>query len=136
MPTVTITYYEPDRSKTIMGKEDRPQSVMAIEKALDEIAESGGWAPKAEAQKGKEDSGALKNEIIVQLMEGVDGNIWVRQYAKHNMQLIKRLSPRSFYWLVNFDTKTTSPESMIEMIRQDAYVVSAEFNRSVESRGQ
>lgn len=142
LPTVTIIYYEQDNNnyKTVVGKEGRPEAIMNIEAMLDKIAESGGWVVKGNSPggaNGKTDAAAVKqNEIIVQLMEGVDGAVWARQYGKYNLQVIKRLSPRSFYWLVTFDDKKIAPQTMLETIQKDDYVVAAEFNRSVELRKQ
>lgn len=132
LPTVTITYFEADRSKTILGKEGRPEVIMNLEASLDKIADSGGWAD----QNGDKSSaqGKPRNEIIVQLLEGVDGNVWSRQYAKNNMKVVKRLSGRGFYWLVTFDDKTISPDEMLANVQKDSYVVSAEFNTTVEWR--
>lgn len=140
LPTVTIVYYEEDNNnfKSIVGKEGRPEAVMVIESMLDKIAESSGWASKNKATSGgngKENAPAEKqNEIIVQLMEGVDGAVWARQYSKYKLEVIKRISPRGFYWLVTFDDKAIAPQSMLETIQKDDYVVAAEFNRSVEWR--
>lgn len=140
LPTVTIVYYEEDNNnfKSILGKEGRPEAVMAIEAMLDKIADSGGWISKNKTPAGGNGSenttSEKKNEIIVQLMEGVDGAVWARQYNKYNLQVIKRLSPRSFYWLVTFDDKKIAPQAMLEAIQKDDYVVAAEFNRSVEWR--
>ncbi|MEZ4983798.1 MAG: DUF6438 domain-containing protein [Saprospiraceae bacterium] len=132
LPTVTITYYEGDQVKSVKGKDGRPTKIIELEKMLTAIADSGGW----ERQSGEGNSygvedGVIANELIVNLSPEVDASVWVIQFAKQDMQIVKRISPESPYWLFRYNPNTVAPTEMLETVRRDPYVLSAEFNRQL-----
>jgi hypothetical protein len=128
LQTVTITYYEENKSKSVMGKDGRPDAVLKLEEMLDEIADSQGWEQKEKPASDFPDH-LIPTELIVQLVNGVDAKAWARKFAKQNMQAVRSLSPNGYYWLFSYDDSLMAPKQMIEFVRQDPDVVSVEFNR-------
>ncbi|MEL7161863.1 MAG: DUF6438 domain-containing protein [Bacteroidota bacterium] len=75
-----------------------------------------------------------REEIIVQLVDGVNVNTWLVNYGKQNVQFKKRLSPNSPYYLLTADPNLMGAEELLEYLRRDASVVSAQLNNRVEPR--
>ncbi len=132
-PTVSITYYEEGDVKTIVGKDGRPYHVLALEALLDDVARLDGWK-QIGGSTSKLPENVITNELIVQLREGRDGNSWVRQYRRQEMEVLERVTPNGNYWLVRFNADTTLPEEMLAKVRSDAEVVGAEFNKKLNER--
>lgn len=125
--TVTMTYYEEGDIKTIVGKDGRPSKVVELEAMLDKLADSDdGWELKEKPTYGLP-SNVTPDELIVQLVENVDATNWVRKYSKQEMAVIKAL-PNDDFWLVKFNKDIIPPREMIEFVRRDDYVISAQFN--------
>ncbi len=135
LQTVTITYWEDGKSKSVVGKDGRPDAVVKLEESLDKIANSTGWEAK-ETPDHDLPGNVIANEIIVQLDNKIQPKDWVRRFGKQNMQLVKSLSPNGYYWLVSFDDSAIDPKQMLRFVREDPFVISAEFNKKVESRGR
>ncbi|MCP3933630.1 MAG: hypothetical protein GY705_31570 [Bacteroidetes bacterium] len=121
-PTVTITFYDKERSKTVIGKENRPEAVLELEEMLDEIANSNDWKVTDKSTNSEEGQG-----ILVELRKEIDINTWIQKYAKQSMQIKRKVSATKNFWLVTFDTGAVVPEQMLEFIRRDKDVVGAEM---------
>lgn len=126
LQTVTLTYYEEGDIKTIVGKDGRPSAVLELEEKLDLLAAQDGWEQKEKPTYGLPDN-VKPDELIVQFIDNVDPNTWVRKYAKQEMKVIKSMQNDRF-WLVQFNKDIMPPREMIEFVRRDDYVVSAQFN--------
>ncbi|MDX1938966.1 MAG: DUF6438 domain-containing protein [Saprospiraceae bacterium] len=133
-PTVTITYYEEGDVKTIVGKDGRPYQVLELEAMLDNAARSEGWQQITGDNHGFPPN-VITNEIIVELKEGRDGKMWIRQYRRYEMEIVERISPTGNYWLVRYNAEATAPEEMLEKVRNDVEVMGAEFNKKLNLRG-
>ena len=104
-----------------------------LEDILTKIADSGGWERQAEGSNYGMPPGVIANELIVNLSAQVDPSVWIIQFAKQDMQIVKRLSPNSPYWLFRFNADRVSPNEMLDWVRRDPYVLSAEFNQQVNA---
>lgn len=131
LPTVTITYHEDGNSKSVKGKDGRPQKIEELEAMLDKIAGSGGWSASATGTNYGMPDNVIANELIVNLSPQVDPNVWIIQFARQDMQIVRRISPNSPYWVFRYNPDRTPPNEMLEMVRRDPYVLSAEFNRRI-----
>lgn len=136
MATVTITYYKDSESKEVKGKDGRPAKIVELEDILTKIADSGGW----EQQNGGDNYGmpesVVADELLVNLSQEVDPSVWIIQFAKQDMQIVKRLSPNSPYWLFKFNADRMAPNEMLQWVQRDPYVLSAEFNKRVNATGR
>ena len=131
LQTVSITFNDGGNSKTVTGKENRPEELMALQNLLDQIADSDGWM----FQGGNDEfEGGGGDEIIVSLVRGVNTDEWLGKYKAQNVQLKDALSPTGNYILITFDLEVITPDDMLELIRNDADVIGAEFNQEVFNR--
>lgn len=136
-PTVSITYYEEGDVKTVIGKDGRPYQVLELEALLDDLARSSGWEKVGgETNNYGLPPSYIANELIVQLMDGRDGNMWVRQYRRQEMEVLERVSPSGNYWRVRYNPGLMAPEEMLRLVRSDREVIGAEFNKKLEMRGR
>jgi len=131
MATVSIVYHKGDNSKTVKGKDGRPAKIIELEKRLNTIAESSGWERQNATINQEIPNGAIGNELIVNLATDVDPAVWIIQFTRQEMNIVKRISPNSPYWLLRFNSNIMSPNEMLERVRRDPYVLSVEFNRKV-----
>lgn len=130
MQSVSITYYEGSRKKTVTGKEIRPNSVKWLESLLDQVAQSNaGWVQK-EAPEDNVPDYLIPNELVVELADGIDPEEWAKSYVQADMLLEKRLNDTEF-WVFSFDDGLITPDVMLEQVRMDKNVVSAEFNKQI-----
>ena len=116
-----------------MGKDGRPDAVMELEAMLDKIVDEEGWELKEKPASDLPDN-VIPNELIVQISNTTDINVWSRKYAKQNMEVVKALSPNGHFWLVSFDDQIIPPKQMLEFVKNDPEVVSAEFNKKLDKR--
>lgn len=135
LATVTITYHREGESKSVKGKDGRPEAVLELESMLDGIANSGGWE-RLSAPESDLPPGTIANELIVQLADEVDPKVWIIQYAKQGMAIKERISPNNHYWLVTYDTSIIPAKEMIDWVRRDPYVLSAEYNKTARGRNR
>lgn len=132
--TVTISYWKGDDMKSVTGKDGRPEAILELEDLMDAIAQdTTDWKLK-EAAGYDVPENAIADELIIQLNSEVKAEVWSRQFAKQDMELIKRLAPESPYWLFHFNADKIDPNEMLKFVRQDPYVDSAEFNKKVNYR--
>lgn len=133
--TVSITYWEEGDNKSIIGKDNRPQKVLELEKMLDGIANADGWE-----QRGKSDDNYglpqefIVDQLIVQLKPGIDTKRWARKYYLQEMELLESIASDSNYWLFVFNPKNKHPQAMLDMVRNDSDVINVEFNKRLSLR--
>ncbi len=128
LPAVSISYYEAERSKTILGKETRPEAVIELEGRLNALANAEGWVLRSAPDYGLP-AGSIPNQLLVELKQDTDPEAWVRNYSKQEMKLLKKIWPSNTKLIVSYNLKVVAPDYMIDLVRQDADVVSVEFNK-------
>lgn len=128
MQSVTITYFEGDRKKTVSGKEVRPNAVKWLESILDQVAnDPEGWVLKEPLQDDLPDY-LIPNELVVELSGGISPEEWAENYVEADMVAERQFSDTG-YWIFSFDDSLISPDQMLEKVRTDENVLSAEFNK-------
>ena len=133
MATVTVVYHKDGNTKSVKGKDGRPAKIVELGKMLDAIAQSGGWERHLTATASNLPEGTISNELIVNLARDVDPSVWIIQFSRQEMNIVKRISPTSPYWLFRFNASAMDPNEMLERVRRDPYVLSAEFNKKVNA---
>lgn len=133
LPTVTVVYHKDGNTKSIKGKDGRPAKIVELGKMLDKIAKSSGWEPQLNSTSQHLPKGTISDELIVNLARDVDPSVWIIQFSRQEMNIVKRISPSSPYWLFRFNAHTMDPKEMLERVRRDPYVLSAEFNKEVNA---
>lgn len=118
-------------------KEEAPAELQALDRAIRRLVERTDYRKVSddipdgsmEATTSKE-----RQEIIVHLQEGVAVNTWLVNYGKQNVLLKERLGPNSPYYLLTTDPNLMPAEELLEILRQDQSVISAQMNTKVGPR--
>ncbi|MBV6653842.1 MAG: hypothetical protein KI786_08810, partial [Mameliella sp.] len=129
MQSVTISYHENGKKKTVTGKEIRPNAVKWLESQLDQIAHADGWILK-EAPASNVPDFLIPDQLLVELGEDTDPEEWAKKYSHTDMTFLRSLNDTS-YWIFSYDEETITPEQMLEQVRNDEEVISAEFNKKI-----
>ncbi|NBC07750.1 MAG: hypothetical protein GVY26_11215 [Bacteroidetes bacterium] len=129
MQSVTITYREDNKKKTITGKEIRPNAVKWLETQLDQVAQSEGWILKEAPQDNVPDY-LIPDQLLVELEGGSDPEEWAKKFAQADM-LFERPLNDSGFWIFSYNDELITPDQMLEQVRMDKEVISAEFNKRI-----
>ncbi len=131
LPSTKLVYVEDGKKKTILGKMNKPEKVMALEKMLHELAMSReGWEKVEEPEDMN-----IYSEIIIEPTSGVRLPTFLKEMKeKYGMRLIKRVSPSTNYWLITYDTKSHDAEAVMKTLMADTRIKTAEFNKKLEIR--
>ncbi len=127
LPAVTLTYFEGDRSKTILGKESRPDVVIELENRLTQLANMSGWRLR-QAPDYQLPPGAIPNQLRIALREETNPDTWITKYARYEMKLLKRIWPSQTNIIASYNLKLIDPSQMLDIVRQDAEVLSVTYN--------
>lgn len=130
LPTITISYFEKDTSKTIVGKRERPSQVHKLQFLLEQIAESReGWVASDSTFIHKKEQ-FDDSKIVIQLKNGAQLSRWFNDYREqHGIRIIKQMDNSYDKWLVSYSKKDYTAAEVLELLRSDENVVEAEFLR-------
>ena len=129
MQSVTISYHEKGKKKTVTGKEIRPNAVKWLETQLDQVSQAEGWILK-EAPEEKVPDFLIPDELLVELAEDTDPEEWAKKFVQTDMTFLRPFND-SGYWIFSYDDEIITPEQMLEQVRTDEEVISAEFNKKI-----
>jgi len=137
-PTTEITYYdEAQQAYRTSYKEFCPPELELLGRQIRRLANLPDWRQvSADIPDGAANpvAAATREEIIVQLEEGVKVEAWIIAYDKQNVQLEERISPNSSYYLITADPNVMPAIELLEFLRRDTSVVSAQLNGKVNRR--
>lgn len=144
LPTVSITHTNKGLTKTVSGKDNRPDELLALQRLLESFTKQDGWvsiAPIeekntdiAEEEEEEEEAQIIEREIIIQFKPGTIISRWMRDYREYQMYVKKPLTDDKKTWIVQYNTKLINPQVLLHKVQSDSGVASAEFNTKVESR--
>lgn len=141
---VSIYYSNGKESKKVGGKENRPPSLMQLQYALEKIAESPDWTliQAAESQGENVDernqeqkSEIIKSEIIIEPKPGTLSK-FLQDWDAKTVYLTDRITEDGRLWLIKFNTAKFDPEEMLKLIKGDERIISAEFNKKLQTRSE
>lgn len=136
LPLITMSYNDGKSTKTIKGKRERPTELHRLQFKLEKIAESDdGWVLiDEELTKQSEGPKFIKSQIILVLKHGNQLARWFNKMREeHGLRILKRLSSSDDAWLISYDTRKHNPDSMLEILRNDPNVKSADFNLELDN---
>lgn len=143
-PSITVGYYGVKPPKIIQYKEDKPESLKVIQLKLEHLANSFDWNS---LQKNKdnleytpvssrdlENDIYVRDEIIIEPKAGIEVEKWVRRYIGYSVVIVNKIAPNFNYYLIQWDLNVISPDEMLEKLKQDTEIKSAEFNKKIMKR--
>lgn len=134
LPLITMSYNNGKSVKTIKGKRERPTILHRLQFKLEKIAESDkSWTLISE-KTVDENQGPKYNKahIVLNLRHGSQLASWFNKMRKeHGVRILKKLSNDEDSWLISYNLSKYSPEEMLELLRNDPNVESAEFSLEI-----
>lgn len=145
LPSVTIAHTHKGLSKSVTGKNTRPDLLKELQAIMESFAQKDGWvsmepiAPEntdvaEEEEEEEEEKEIIEREMIIQFKPGTIISRWMRDYREYQMYVKKPLSDDKKTWIVQYNTKLINPQVLLHKIQSDSGVASAEFNTKAESR--
>jgi len=132
-PSATLTAFRSDgTSHRVKGSMDRPQSIVELQKMLQNIAEAHGL----KVNKGVNPNEIVpeqRREVIVLLKPEVNAGNWITQFTDLKLQLLRRTGTEN-RWLVGFDPKQIDEKTLLERLRKSDGALEATPNRRSEER--
>lgn len=130
LPLATISYQKGELKKTVVGKMERPEPVHKLQFALESIAEDkNGWEKlRNSVTEDPEDPKFDQAKIIVEIAVGNELARWFTKMRKeYGVQILKSLADNNDTWLISYNTKEYTPESIMAILENDPVVKSARF---------
>ncbi|MBL0081576.1 MAG: hypothetical protein IPP37_03700 [Saprospiraceae bacterium] len=115
----------------------------AYEKCVDlmrQLTKEGNWemtekyADDEPQRPVKKDEVINYNEIIIEPNTGTSLPKWFKENEVYGIYLIRKISPDLNLWLIGFDKNQYEPKMMLDMLKKDAAIKTAEFNKQTEER--
>jgi hypothetical protein len=136
--TTEVTYYDTDgKMFETSFKDVVPAELELLSNKLHDLAHLPNYRLVSDTiigSKTKPVGKQERQEIIVELKEGITAKTWVIAYGKQNVQVKERISPRSPYYIITSDPNIMGAEELLKFLRQDKDVVSAQMNSTVKPR--
>ena len=135
IPTTTIQLHEKDRKKKVRWRMRAPESLPTLSNEIMEIVYARNWVERGTVSKDKGirmPAGAIDNELIIQFKNKIEAREWCKRFERFGMNVKKSLSTMTPIYLVEFDTGKMSPDKMLEMVKNDEEVATAEFNKRLK----
>jgi hypothetical protein len=137
-PTVSFTYYDASgNSYQTSFKDFAPKELQDLDQAMIKLSQLPDYrqvsetiADKIAAPVGNRE----REEIIVQLKDGIVADTWIIAYGKQNVKVKNRISPNSPYYVITADPNIMGGAELLEVLRKDESVVSAQLNKQVSPR--
>jgi len=134
LPRTTFLYYKGDIEKSVTGKEYLPEEVVSLSKTLDQIIESNSWIVIDGEFVEEEEPKVNLDEIIVEFKKGVGLPNWFKQKKDLGIWLKGRVSEENNSWIIGYKRSDNKPEEILEILKNDESIKSAEFNKVVSNR--
>lgn len=136
--TVEIGYYDAAGTYYVTSfKDEAPQELGELSKSLDRLAHLPDYRFVSDTISTilqRPVAASAREEIIVQLAQGVVVENWVINYSKQNVQFKERISPNGNYYIITSDPNLMPSEELLDFLRRDISVVSAQLNQVVKPR--
>lgn len=142
LPSITIGYAENGILKKVKGKDERPAKLMELQGKLEKLVDSEDWKlleaypdenATTESQEKQIDP-TIYEEIIIEPNSGVRLPKWFKDNEVYGIRLLTKISQEQNLWLITYNTMEYKPEQIMEIIKKDPSIKTAEFNKKLEQR--
>lgn len=134
LPLVKIGYAQNDSMLIKMGKEDRPEELMKLQYALDNIAGQQGWElikplPTIDEEAAKMVEDKLdKSKIIIKHKPGTQVPMWFNaQREAYGIRIVDKVAEEPGGWIVTYSMNEYEADEVMQALQSDEKIVSAEF---------
>lgn len=137
----TILYETKDGViKKVKANEKMSEPFETTVDLLEAIVKNGDWILKekyevaAPARKEKAEDFNIYEEILIEPAEGLRLPVWLKEMEVYGVVLIKKASTEQNIWLISYDHQNIEPRKMLEILKKDNSIKTAEFNKRISNR--
>lgn len=137
----TLTFVDVKQQKTYRTsfREEAPKELKYLAERMAGMAAVGGFRQYVDTiRTGETFFGQpielKKEELLVHLYPEVNPQAWIIKYSKQNASIKERLTPNGHYYLLLADPNSMPTDELLELLRQDRDVISAQRNQQVTPR--
>ena len=140
LPSITLSENKKGKIKTVQGNEKMPESYEYCVDLMRQLTQRGPWLmieqyPDDEGpRKAQKEDDTIYDQIIIEPADGVSLPRWFKENSSYGIHLIKKVSPDLNLWLIGYDKDQLEPKMMLDLLKKDASIKSAEFNKKIEER--
>lgn len=143
LPISTLHEVKAGKLKKVKGNEKMPEYFEATVDIMNDLVKNEtGWVliekyqqdVTEETSERSQDNNTIFNEIIIEPNPGIRLNQWFKDNENLTIRLVKKISPDLNLWLITYDTSKFTPKEMLENLKSDAAIKSAEFNKKISNR--
>jgi hypothetical protein len=140
LPNITIAYNNGKEYKEVKGKENRPVDLMELQFALEKVCDNATWNMLENydidviKNEGKSKVEFIESEIIIEFKPNVILQRWIKSYELQGLRIINPISKDNNIWLFTYDQNKVSAQQIIILLKNDADVANAEYNKKINSR--
>ncbi len=139
LPTITLSETKKGKVKTVKGNEKMPESFEHCVELMRQLTQNGPWLmveqyQEDEPQRNVQKEEYIYDEIIIEPNAGTSLPKWFRDNANYGIHLIRKISPDLNLWLIGYDKNQLEPKMMLDMLKKDSSIKTAEFNKKTEER--
>jgi Domain of unknown function (DUF6438) len=142
-PMLTMTYMDASHNKKVEGRTEFPLEFRDLRNKLESLTNVGEWTTIKEypvnqtndvTNRMHTNENVIENQIIVEMNEFASIGVWIRSYQKYSANLMRPLDKDRKIWLISYNTEKINPKDMLETIKKDSSIKSAEFNKVLMPR--
>lgn len=141
LATVTMSFVNlPDGERFVTAfKEEAPDDLLKMAERMRALAQASDFRQYIDTIRTGENLIGLpietkKEEIIVHLQPTTNPDAWIVKYARQNAKIKEKLTPSGSYYLIEVDTGLMDLEELIDLMRRDEAVLSAQRNQQLNPR--
>lgn len=140
LPSITLTENKKGKVKTVKGNENMPEAYEYCVDLMRQITQTGSWKqiesyPADDPpRQAKMEETTLYHEIIIEPNAGISLPRWFKENSTYGIYLIRKVSPDLNLWVIGYDRNQIEPRMMLEILKKDPAIKTAEFNKKTEER--
>lgn len=131
LQATTFVYHTKKQSKSVWAREQMPKALELLKKHLEGLIADGDWTTvELYEQKPEEldQRKLIESEILVQIQPGVALPRWQKRFENQGIRLLTRVDKEQNIWLYTYSKQRIEPVEMLQKVKADPDVISAEFN--------
>ena len=138
LPLIEVGYNDGTGYSASSGRDTRPNDLNLLQIELEKVVDRNGWTMTSSPQEidnnRKPEVVLIKEEVIIEPDSGLLLAKWIEAHNGIGVRLIKRIAPGLNYYLITYDSSKISGENFLQLLKDDAQIKTAEFNKKTARR--
>jgi hypothetical protein len=132
LPGLSLLYKHKDGLRWIATRGKMSGSMTDVFQNLDHMVTEARWKPTQQRPLNPEIP--EPTDVLVQLKEGVDIQMWMKKFEHYGIRLKKKVAPKMQFYVVSKDPSIGSANDFLQYIKLDPEVIEAQWDHALSSR--